>query len=468
MNTLPKKFREPFEALGIDRSSAVLVALSGGADSTALLYAMHLCRQKYPFRLCAAHVNHNIRTEKYNNEALRDENFCKDLCKQLGVELFIKSVDIPTLSQELGKSTETVARRVRYDFFAEIMREQNVKVLLTAHNANDNLETQIFNLCRGCGIRGMSGIPRTRNFEEGNGVIFRPLIDVTKSEVLEFCKDNSLPFVTDSTNFEYEYTRNRIRNKIIPELQSIFGDPLASSSRLSTSADEDDDYICKCAEEIFDKFTDKKITLDVFNSLHVSLKRRIILLGYSRISNATLETVHINGIISLAAKSIPHSSVSLPNLVDAKIEDGCLIFSPRKENEVFDYHLQLADGFNVIPNTEFAVVIEHNKPQNKVAERNGQIYKLYTSAQIKNDKMLPLFARPRQEGDAIRTNGMTKKVKKLLCDKKIPLDERNRLPIIVDSNGQILYVPKCAVVNDDNNGNSKFDILIYKTERTTL
>ncbi len=465
MNKLPQKFRDPHKETGAGENDSVLVALSGGADSTALLYMMCVCREKSHFRLCAAHVNHNIRTEQYNNEALRDEIFCRELCDKLGVELFVLNADIPALAAEQGESTETLARRVRYDFFASTMREQNIKILLTAHNADDNLETQIFNLCRGCGAQGISGIPPMREFPEGNGIIFRPLLSLTKSEILKYCSDNSLEFVTDSTNFETEYTRNKIRSRIIPELEDIFGNPQVTSQRLSAAISEDTDYINSQARAVYNSFEDGEIPLDTLNSLHIALRRRILCMGFSKVSPASLEAVHINALIELAQKAIPHASISLPDCVTAKVEQSCIIFERQAPIPTQSYEIKLKCGINIIEGTDFIICVSDTEVREN-PHIDGQIYKLYTSAKLKNVRISSLLARSRREGDTIRSGKMTKKLKKLMCDKKVPLSERNSLPIITEC-GEIIYVPLCAVC-DRAMAKSDYQIKIdiYKAERT--
>lgn len=465
MNKLPQKFRDPYKSASIRGSDSVLVALSGGADSTALLDMMCVCRESKDFRLCAAHVNHNIRTEQYNNEAQRDENFCRELCKKLGVELFVLNADIPALAKEQGESEETVARQVRYDFFAKVMREQNIKILLTAHNADDNLETQIFNLCRGCGAQGISGIPQMREFPEADGIIFRPLLPLTKAEIIKYCDDNSLEFVSDSTNFETEYTRNRIRSKIIPELVDIFGNPQLSSQRLSAAISEDADYINSEAKSVFDTFDSGQIPLEKFNALHIAIRRRILCMGFARISDASLEAVHLNSLIELAKKATPHSSISLPDSITAKIEQDCIVFEKQCLAVTQSYEIKLEYGINEINGTDFVVCISDNATD-EILNLDRQVYKLYSSANLKNVATSSLYARSRREGDTVYSGKMTKKLKKLMCDKKVPISDRDSLPIITE-NDEIIYIPLCAVCDRVlAKNNHKIKISIYKAERT--
>ena len=251
IGNLPSFFKAPHSIAQKGTGEPILLALSGGADSSALLYLLCALRERSPFPLYAAHVNHNIRGESHGNEALRDEDFCRRICRETGVELFVESVDVPRLAKESGQSLETAARDARYGFFARIMLENNIKILVTAHNADDNFETQLFNLCRGCGIDGLCGIPERRQFAEVGGVVVRPILSASKSEILDFCRKEKIDFVTDSTNFEDDCVRNKLRLNIIPQLKEIFGSPERSGARLASYAAEDSDFIGKEADRLF-------------------------------------------------------------------------------------------------------------------------------------------------------------------------------------------------------------------------
>ena len=253
IDILPSYFKDPHTLAGLDEREPVLVALSGGSDSSALLHLLCVLKQKRDFPLYAAHVNHNIRTEAFGNEAARDEAFCTSLCSSLGVELFVHRADVPQIAQTEGKSIETAARDVRYDFFAKIMEQKGIRILATAHNADDNFETQIFNLCRGCGIEGISGIPTARPLDrKGQCVAVRPLLSATKQEIFELCSQNHIEYVSDSTNFEDDCTRNKLRLNLIPMLREIFPSPEKSGARLSDAAREDNDFITSEAKRFLE------------------------------------------------------------------------------------------------------------------------------------------------------------------------------------------------------------------------
>ena len=444
----------------------MLVALSGGADSTLLLHLLDKASKALCFPLFVAHVNHNIRTENYCDEAARDEEFCKNLCKDLGVTLFTLNIDVPALAKEQKVSLETAARDARYSFFAKIMTEHGIKILATAHNADDNLETQIFNLSRGCGIDGISGIPEKRDFPAvENGVIVRPILSATKAEVIDYCHAHNLDFVTDSTNFEDDCTRNRIRHRIIPELRSLFGTPQKASVRLSRLASSDAEYLDLTASDFLEK-SGGEIECSRLNSLHVAIASRVISMAYSRATSAKLEHTHIDAILRLSEIGEAHSSISLPGKTTVKIEQGKLIFvSDNRKSSPEDYEQVLAEGLNIVGNGEFAILLGDCAP-NTDFEANGEKYTYFSSASLKIEDDHTLVARNRREGDTIRNGGMTKKVKKLLCDKKIELDIRNSLPIICHKE-RIIYIPLCAIADEAKGEGQATRIFIYKKQRGT-
>ena len=441
ISNLPTFYKSPHTLACRLPSEAVLVGLSGGADSSCLIHLLALQREKLDFPLYAAHVNHGIRTEEYGNEADRDEEFCRRLCDRLGVELFVLHVDVPLLAQTSGDSLETAARDARYSFFAQIMQEKQIPILATAHNADDNLETQIFNLCRGCGLTGICGIPESRAFSEADGTVVRPILSASKIEILEFCHGNDIGYVTDSTTAENDCTRNRIRNIVIPELNSLFSTPQRAAARLSASAREDLDFIFTEAKDFLKE--NEEISVDPLLSLHKAVAKRAISIAFEDKSGATLEETHIKAILELAATK-KNGSISLPCGFSAIFCDGMLKFD--KIDTVFekkDYNIKLASGENAIPDTDFTVTVTNGDPCGEDEEKYGVLFDRTRLCGISEER---LFARNRREGDVILSRGMHKKLKKLLCDNKIPTSLRDSLPIVcVD--GTVVYAPKCATAD---------------------
>lgn len=456
---LPSYLKNPHVLANAKAQEPVLVALSGGADSVSLLYLLCGLKKLSPFPLYAAHVNHGIRTEAYGNEAERDENFCLELCKKLGVRLFVERLDVPTMAKASGASFETAARDARYAFFARIMRENNIKILATAHNADDNFETQLFNLCRGCGIEGICGIPETRPIDgvEG-GVAVRPLLRATKREILELCAEHNLEFVTDSTNFEDDCVRNKLRLNVIPELKEIFSSPERCGTRLSLSAAEDNDFINEMAQNAL-SLCDGRIEVSSILSRHPSVAKRMLSQAYKRFSGHTLESSHINILLDFAREE-KNGAISLPSFVTASFCDGYLSFEkgePQKTDAV-SYRMALHEGFNIIEGTPFAVSVAKNADECVANEE----YEPYATARI-SDGFGNLFAANRREGDVILSGKMHKKIKKLMCDKKVSLSDRDTLPLI-SSDEEILFVPICAVADSatQKSKNGYLTVSVYK------
>lgn len=213
----------------ISDGDAVVIALSGGADSVSLLYALKKLSAQLQFNLSACHVNHGLRGEESDG----DMRFCQQLCEKLGVELHILNTDVKQFQQK-HESIEETARRVRYDFFSEVSRS---KKLATAHNSNDTAETVLLNMMRGTGLKGLCGIPPVR------GNIIRPLIYCSRDEVEQFCKENSLTYVTDKTNLSDDYTRNKVRHLILPEMLKINPSLLDTMARMQQNLREDSELL---------------------------------------------------------------------------------------------------------------------------------------------------------------------------------------------------------------------------------
>ncbi len=214
---------------------SVVVALSGGADSAALLHSLKSLERELGISVSACHINHHLRGEESDS----DMYYCVELCEKLSVPITVCDVDIPA-SQQKHESTEECARRLRYSCFADVSKG---KKLATAHNSNDNTETLLLNLMRGTGLKGLCGIPPVR------GNIIRPLIYCTRNEIERYCEENSLHFVTDKTNLSTDYTRNKVRHLLLPEMLKINGSLYTTVSRTVRSLREDSELLEGMAED---------------------------------------------------------------------------------------------------------------------------------------------------------------------------------------------------------------------------
>lgn len=223
----------------ITGGNAVVAALSGGADSVSLLRVLKSLESELGITVCACHLNHGLR----GSDSDSDEQFCVQLCEKLNVPLEVRKVSISDMLRS-HESTEQAARRVRYEFFACALEKFGSKTLATAHTASDNAETVLFNLTRGTGVSGLCGIPPVRALDGGSDLkVIRPLIYCTRNDVEGYLSQLSQDYVTDKTNLSEEYSRNRIRLNVIPELERINPSLQAVISRMTGIIREDDEFL---------------------------------------------------------------------------------------------------------------------------------------------------------------------------------------------------------------------------------
>lgn len=283
-------FVPPDVLSGMAEETPVLVAFSGGADSRLLLeLTVRWARAKGPHGapITAAHLHHGLR----GAEADRDEAFCREAAHALGVRYLCRHVDVPALARASGRSTEWEARLARYAFFADVMRQEHIPLLLTAHHADDQLETVLLRLMRGSGTHGLGGIPAVRRTQEG--LLLRPLLEATRADILEACQTLGLSYVTDSTNLQDDCTRNRIRHHIIPELESVSGVdvPQHVTSRLCRTAREDDDCLWHMAMDALPSVLDTDnfaLRLPALRVLPPALAKRCMAYAYRQAVCASL------------------------------------------------------------------------------------------------------------------------------------------------------------------------------------
>ena len=414
----------------VPRDAPLLVAYSGGADSRLLLSLAKSHGDAHGIPVYAAHLHHGIR----GAEADRDLAFCRRTADELEIPLFEKQVDVPALSQASGRGLEQEAREQRYLFFREIMTTHQVPVLLTAHHADDQLETLLHRLLRGTGTHGMGGIPEVRPLAYGLAV--RPLLHLTKAEILEACREQGLDYVTDHTNEEPFTLRNRLRQEIIPAMEDMTGQgiPQQSALRLSRAAREDDDCLSALAAAEGEKCrTDTGLSIPALRLRHPAIAKRILAAAYqSAVTEAygsppdsehTLTAVHLESLMSFCDQGENGSSMDLP-LVTATLHKSVLSFR-REEFVQSSPPTLLYEGDTLWDNGRMLIRLSRE------ALPPPEQGRLIAAAVFPAHKLpLPLLARPREAGDIILNHGMHKKLKKLLCDKGIPRHLRDRLPLI--------------------------------------
>jgi len=431
-----ESYRDP-----VLRAGCVIVGYSGGADSSCLLVLMNDWCRKNGVRLAAAHVNHMIRGE----EADCDEAFCRRTAESLGAEFFSLRADVPKIAEETGCGTEEAARNVRYAFFDEVSEKLTGSptgaIIATAHNADDNLETVLFDLMRGSGLRGMCGIDPFRDSR-----YLRPLICAGSDEIRQWCRENGVEYVTDSTNLGTDYTRNRIRHIIVPEMKKIVPSPEVSVTRMTSLLRRDRDYL----EAEADRIAEAGVTRESAASLHPAVASRVLMRLYSRADktpkSASLEEKHIEEALYLIRSDRAHGSLSLPGCVRLTVDRNSFRFEKDErissEENPLPFFRYPNDGENFLCGSfavRFSPGIHENHTENSVINEN--IYKLSILKILRFDKIKGVLRiRSRQNGDAYRYGGMTHKVKRMLADKKLTALEKSRLPIFEDDCG-IVWIP---------------------------
>lgn len=410
----------------LECGDCVTVALSGGADSVALLHLLYSLKDELGIKVNAAHFNHSIR----GKEAERDQNFARAFCEKLGVEFFTETTDVPKFANDNHLSLELAARKLRYEFLERVATDK----IATAHTASDNLETLIFNLTRGTALKGLCGIPPKRDR------IIRPVIFCTREDIENYCRDFDLEFVTDSTNLSDDYSRNKIRHNVIPVLKELNSNVEISAVKTASSLSEDDAFLRKTAADLmFSLIDDKGLLINGFNEMSQAVAKRIIIKYFAVLyPEISLENRHINEIYSICIGGV--GKVNLPKDMHACVKNGFLNFCDKngEDNEIFNVKITEYENVN----------------------------NLFANNLLDCDKIIGKpIVRTREAGDKIRLYGSscTKTLKKLFTEYKIPLNSRKNLPVIADDNG-VLWVhnigvaSRCAV-SDNTERVLKIEIL---------
>ena len=412
----------------------VLVGFSGGPDSVLLLHLLLRYRREEMFPLVAVHVHHGIRGEL----ADRDANFAKTTCAELGVECLVVYVDVPAVAKTCGKGIEETARKLRYTCFDDIICGRNdVSTIALGHNATDNVETVLFHLLRGCGLAGLCGILPVRDN------IIRPLIALSKTDVLSALSEENIAYVIDETNSDTVYTRNYIRKEILPKLERLSSNPEVSVSRVCRNLIYDNDFLDQEANRLYSRIEDQKVDRAMLASLHPAIFARVML-RWGRAFGSELSSVHVEEIYALLKKTAPFS-LNLPaGLHFFADTDQCYLENQFERDARVDNFVKKIQPEQSISLLRGAFLISHGDCQNISPNiYNFSIKVNLRSAIIEGE----LFVRYRRAGDSYCYGGMTHKLKKLFNDKKMPLKERETLPILCDEKG-IVWVPGFPVRDD--------------------
>ncbi len=435
MRLTSASLKAPWKMLGCPRESAVLVALSGGADSVALLHLMARLAERDGFRLEAAHLNHGIRGE----EAARDEAFCLELTKKMGIPCEIGHADVPALAQASGRSLETEAREARYAFLEAVMKQRGIGILLTAHHADDQLETVLFRMSRGTGLTGLCGIPSQRPLAAG--MLCRPLLPFGKKEILAYCREAGLPFVTDSTNLQADSSRNRIRLEVVPALERVSGDPQGNVTRMTEALQWDRDLLDGLADRFYEENrTPVGLRAQALREAHPAIRRRAM----ARLFGDGAESVHLEAAQALLDRSHTGGSVALPGGRRAALQGNTLSVLPDFRGMPEGELMPFEEG--VRSYCEGAMTVSVRKLENCRGAK--KVHKLSTApclilSGVSAIMLEQMHWRTRREGDRILLGGKSLQVRRLCREAELPVELRRVLPMLCLGE-EILWVPFVA------------------------
>lgn len=393
------------------RGKTVAVGVSGGADSMALLHVLIELKDELDIKIVVCHVNHGIRGES----ADRDEKFVVKACERLGVDCRVLKADVPDLAEKRHIGIEECGRKIRYDFFNSV--GGNV-VIATAHTLSDRCETLLLNIARGASVKGLCSIPAVR------GNIVRPLIDCTRDDIELYCAENSIEYVTDETNFDDIYSRNRIRLNVIPELKKLNPSVEKSFMRLISNAEEESEFLNDFSLEIIEKIrTDGGYDAKQLKDRHIAIRKRVIFEIINSETGLIPEAVHVGQIDKILGGG--RTEIIGDTIVEVK--NGILVINPKSEKiEDWECEFDLSEAETPFGKIKAEIIHKKNLPSKHFVHNKVLDYDSIVGHAV---------LRNRRPGDKIKLAGSscTKTLKKLFNEKHI--ENRNGVPVLADEFG---------------------------------
>ena len=427
--------------IGLKKEDVVVVGVSGGPDSMALLDLLLKIKKKKDLRIICAHINHKQRVESDEEEEYV-KNYCRDN------DVIFECIKIQNWSDD---NFENEARSIRYNFFEDLIEIYNASFLMTAHHADDLIETILMRIVRGSTLKGYSGFNRIVN--KGNYKIVRPFFTITKDEILKYNEENKIKYYIDKTNNEDIHTRNRYRHVILPFLKNENINVHKKFIKFSETLMEYNDYVDKEVEKCFNNiFLNGSLDIDKFNNLEHIIQTKIIYSILEKIYGDDLLIIgdaHVDLIFDLINSNKSNSIIHLPNNV----------IVIKSYNEIsFDYDEDIECEYEV----EINGIV--NLPNGKIIEEVNSNYDNSNFTLKLNSKeiKLPLYVRNKKDGDRIHIKGMsgTKKVSDIFINEKIKMSERDIWPVVLDAEDNILWIPGLKKSKYDKKNDEKYDIIL--------
>ncbi|MFC1856581.1 tRNA lysidine(34) synthetase TilS [Thermodesulfobacteriota bacterium] len=442
----------------LQKRDAILVGVSGGSDSVALLHVLLSLAARFSLQLGVAHLNHCLR----GKESDRDAEFVATLTEKLNLACWIKKIDVSAYQRSCRLSIEEAGRQVRYAFLNETADNNQYNKIAVGHHADDNAELVLMNLLRGSGLRGMAGIPPVRE-----GKIIRPLIMQTKAEIMQFVDEERLSFVSDTSNQDIRFLRNKLRHHLMPLLRTEYNPNItATINRFAAIVREEDSWLSTEALRMLEsaalRMNSKQISLSIvrLRQLPLAVRRRVLRWVVKKIKGdlRRIRFSHTDAVVDLIDSGPASASLDLPNRIKVRREGNILFFS----KEPGDLRVLGRESDHEAPvSYEYTL---HHPAAIRIPEAGIQLN--FTELKIKNlvnvrltghrvaffdmDKMnFPLIIRNVQPGDRFIPMGMpgTQKIKKFFINSKIPRAERRRCPVLL-SQGKIIWVIGHRITDD--------------------
>ena len=451
MNELIKvrKYMEQFNMA--EKGESVIVGISGGADSVCLYKILLELKKYFDIDIIAVHIHHGIR----GDEADRDMNFVENMCKNDGVKFKCYKYNVPEYAKANGLSEEEAGRTLRYKAFDEVAKElisngRSVKIAV-AHNRNDSAETFIHNLCRGSGLKGLAGIPYK------NGSIIRPVLCLTREEIERYLSEHNIAHIDDSTNFTEDYTRNKIRHRVLPYLNENINDN--SISHICQAADElreIEDYLSEITNYAYENIVSEHNNCIYINRKALADEKEII---QKRVVRVCIEKAagklkditrkHIEDVIDLCDRQTGRY-IMLPYGIIARVQYENIILERENINKIRDEkNIEKdirKDGVYTLGDEEFDVrIIDVEKEKINIKFLINQLknyQNLYTKCFDYDKIQFTVQLRYRESEDylVINAKGQRKKLKSFFVDNKIPAEKRGMIPVFADGSHIIWIV----------------------------
>ncbi|WP_458407954.1 tRNA lysidine(34) synthetase TilS [Anaerotignum sp.] len=411
-----KKARNAIEKFHMfPRQAHIVVGLSGGADSVALLHVLYGLREGFQWNITAVHVHHGLRGE----DADKDQQFAEEFCKKLEISCIVRRYDVKAEAKKRKLGEEETGRLLRYEAFREIAGEDGF--IAVAHHRKDQAETVLMRLCRGTGLTGLVGMSPVR------GNICRPLLFCSREEIEQYCRENDLMWREDATNQEEKYTRNKLRLQVLPVLEEINPKAVEHIAETAEILSVEENYLelqaAACYEAAKETAPKGEVCLNrkKLQELHPAMRKRVLRKAMAEFLSADVSQVQIDALEDLLTKDTGKSRDFLEGIYAENRYDVLVLSRKKEKAEGYQSALPLGETV-VIAEAGIAVTAWTGEKAESVSENT----KCFDYDKVDGE----LFCRSRKTGDFISMKHGRKKIKDLFIDEKVPREERERVPLI--------------------------------------